>query len=47
VTNPATSTSTMTIMEQGTVVSGTYPVTVTGTSGSLTHSVTFNVVLHW
>jgi subtilase family serine protease len=46
-TNPATSTSTMTFMEEGTVVSGTYPVTVTGTSGGLTHTVTFNVVLHW
>ncbi|MGC1686937.1 MAG: protease pro-enzyme activation domain-containing protein [Candidatus Acidiferrales bacterium] len=46
-TNPATSTSTMTFMEEGAVVSGTYPVTVTGTSGGLTHTVTFNVVLHW
>ena len=47
VTNPATSTSTMTFTEEGAPTSGTFPVTVTGTSGSLTHSVTFNVVLHW
>jgi subtilase family serine protease len=46
-TNPATSTSTMTVTQTGFPVAGTYPVTVTGTSGSLTHTATFNVVLHW
>jgi subtilase family serine protease len=46
-TNPATTTSTMTVTQTGFPVPGTYPVTVTGTSGSLTHTATLNVVLHW
>jgi hypothetical protein len=41
--NPATSTSTLTITPALTATQGTFPLTITGTSGSLTHSV--NVTL--
>jgi hypothetical protein len=43
---PGKGTSTLTITAKGKAPSGTYPVTVSATGGSLTHSATVSLVIH-
>jgi uncharacterized membrane protein len=44
--NPATTSSTLTLTASSTATIGIYPVTVTGTSGTLTNSTTINVAVN-
>jgi uncharacterized membrane protein len=43
--NPTTGTSTMTVTTASTTPAGSYPVTITGTSGSLTHTASVQLVV--
>jgi hypothetical protein len=43
--NPATSTSTLSVTTIGTTPPGTYPLTITGTSGALTHQTSVTLVV--
>jgi hypothetical protein len=43
--NPTTGTSTLTVTTSATTLAGSYPVTITGTSGSLTHTTSVQLVV--